>query len=517
MSVSRQKRNVFLIVIDQLRADCLRLAINGKLVMPNLNEFRRHATTFNRHYSVTGPCGPSRASLLTGLYAMNHRSVRNGAPLRADLTNIALEVRRSGYEPLLFGYTDTSVDPRRRHPNDPDIRCYEGVMPGFNEVVEMRLESGSFPWRAHLLSRGYELPELGKFSAPHEINPLAGPNPSDPAFYRAEDSDTAFLTDSCIGQLSVRSENQWFALLTYLRPHPPFIAPEPYNRMHDPKYAPPAERLATPEEEANFHPFSAVGMKQNSIAKTVEGYGDQLNNESEADIAGLRSVYYGLASEVDHHVGRVIQFLKDSGQFDNTLVIITSDHGELLGDRRQWGKVSFHDAVFHVPLVIRDPDRIGMHGEEVDEFTESTDVSPTILDWLSGGFPSAMNGCSLLPHLAGQRPEGWRNCCYCEVDFGEPDEPTVWQRELGLGLREANFLVLRERQFKLVHFNGGLPPLLFDMQSTEGESLDLAGDPARSGELLRMTRKLLDHRMRHADHALSDMKLTEAGTVNFRP
>lgn len=517
MGAPDRNRNVILIVIDQLRADCLRMKINGRHVMPNLNEFMRSAVTFNRHYSVTSLCGPSRASLLTGLYAMNHRSVRNGTPLRSDITNIALEARRIGYEPLLFGYTDTSADPRGRHPNDPDIRFYEGVMTGFNEILEMRLESGGYAWRAHLLGQGYELPPPDRFYASPEHDAEAGPRPRDPAFYRAGDSDTAFLTDSFLGQLSVRSGRPWFAMLTHIRPHPPLIAPRPYNRMHDPNGVPPPERLASAGEEAAVHPFMAAAMKRHPVKGMIGECGCRLDNESVADMAELRSVYYGLASEVDHHVGRVIRFLEDSGQLDGTLVVITSDHGEMLGDHRLWQKTSYHDAAFHVPLIIRDPDRVRMHGGEVDEFTESVDVVPTVLDWLSGDIPSAMDGLSLLPHLEGRRPEGWRDSIVAELDFGEPDSPTEIQRELGLGLREANLTLLREKRFKLVHFNGGLPPLLFDMASAERETRNLASDPAKAGELLRMTSKLLDHRMRNADRTLSDMKLTERRTVNYRP
>jgi len=99
--------------------------------MPNLRALMEDAVVFNRHYTVTSPCGPSRASLMTGLYAMNHRSVRNGTPLNADLTNIARESRKLGYDPWLFGYTDTTIDPRRYHPADPLLRSYEMASPDF--------------------------------------------------------------------------------------------------------------------------------------------------------------------------------------------------------------------------------------------------------------------------------------------------------------------------------------------------------------------------------------------------
>ena len=510
-------RNVLLIVIDQLRLDCIRMALGNRQVMPVLNRLRRDSVTFNRHYTVATPCGPSRASLLTGLYCQNHRSVRNGTPLRAGITNLPLEARKQGYEPLLYGYTDTAVDPRSVHPNDPDLITYEGVMPGFNEVVEMRLESGSFPWRAHLAGRGYALPPFSDYFLPTGSDPETGPDPRDPPFYRAEDSDTAFLADAFLRDIKVRSDRNWLALLTFVRPHPPLIAPEPYNRTHDPCGLPLPVRLPSLEDEAGVHPFMAAELKRNAISGMVAGFGDSLDNESDADVGKLRAVYFGLASEVDHHVGRIVDYLTESGQLDQTLLIVTSDHGEMLGDRGQWGKFTVFDAAYRAPLLIRDPARPDQRGSDVDAFTESVDVASTILDWIAGEVPSAMNGASLLPFLDGAEPERWRDCAAAEFDFGDPARPTIWQTELGTGLRESNVAIIWDQRFKLVHFNGGLPPLLFDMKSSEGELRNLAQDPAAAPELLRMTRKLLDHRMRHADHALSDMKLTSSGTVNFRP
>ena len=75
---------------------------------PHLDALAREGVLFRRHYAQCSPCGPARASLLTGLYMMNHRSVKNGTPLDSRHTNIALEVRKAGFEPTLFGYTDSA-------------------------------------------------------------------------------------------------------------------------------------------------------------------------------------------------------------------------------------------------------------------------------------------------------------------------------------------------------------------------------------------------------------------------
>ena len=513
---SSDNRNVLIVVVDQLRADCLHLKIAGKEVTPNLNAFASDAVTFSRNYSVVNPCGPSRASLLTGMYAMNHRSVRNGTPLRHDIGNLARHARTHGYEPLLFGYSDTTGDPRHVHPNDPDIRGYERVLPGFNEILEMRQTNDSYPWRAYLKGKGYDLPPYERFYVPDKVDPARGPRPDDPAFYSAQDSDTAFLADSALSQLAVRTDNEWFAFVSFIRPHPPIIAPEPYNRMHDPNDVADPIRVRSSDLEASIHPFVAASLKLDSINDFVDA--DMgLDNEDRMDFNAVRSVYFGLASEVDRHIGRMIDFLKSTDQYDNTLVVITADHGEMLGDRRQWGKMSCFDAAFHTPLLVRDPARTDRNGSTVEAFTESVDIAPTILDWISGSVPVHMDGRSLLRFFESDSEQGWRDCSYSEIDFGDPETPTVWQRELGIDLREANLAILREKNLKLVHFNGGLPPLLFDMSADDGEMRNLAGNPARAADLLRMTRRLLDHRMKFADHTLSDMKVTGRGTINYAP
>jgi arylsulfatase A-like enzyme len=501
-------RNVMFIIIDQMRADLLHGALADHVPLPNLRALMEDAVSFTQHYSVANPCGPSRASILTGQYAMNHRSVRNGAPLRHDTPNVGSEARKAGYLPLLFGYSDTALDPRVHAPDDPDLTSYERVMPGFTQVVEMGADE-SFPWRADLLAKGYELPEYADFYVP-----VAAPGqprrPDDPAFYKAEDSDTAFLTDACLNHLRARAGQQWFAHLTYIRPHPPLVAPAPYNRMIDPGALPLPDRLPNQADEQALHPFFAPGHARTDPAAIVDGF-PELDSD-DATIQPLRAIYLGLAAEVDAHIGRVIAFLKDSGQWDNTLLIVTADHGEMLGDRHAWGKMTPHAAAWHTPLIVRDPENPGAHGTRVDAPTESIDIAPTLLSWIGQAVPPSMDGHALQPFLTGAPPTDWRRHSYAELDFGNPVEPTEWQAALGLTASEANMSILRGPDHTLAHFNGGLPPLLFATSDTTPK-VNLASDPAYATLLLQMTQTLLSHRMTHADHTLSATQITPDGPV----
>ena len=505
---------ILFIVIDQLRADCVRGALADAIDLPHLRALMAESVTFSRHYTVTVPCGPARASLLTGLYAMNHRSVRNGTPLDATLDTLPKALRKAGCEPLLFGYTDTSADPRGRPADDPALKSYEGVMPGFTELLVMQWQT-SYPWIASLAAKGYELPPAGSWDLYRPISPEPSRPAAitDPALYRAEDSDTAFLTDQVIAALSVRQDVPWCAHVNYIRPHPPFVAPAPYNVMYAPNALPkPAAALSVPEEWA-MHPVIDAAFAKPDRSSLAIGFDLPWDGMTVEQTQDLRAVYLGLVTEVDAAVGRLIESLKASGQDDDTLIVVTSDHGEMLGDHWLWGKECPYDPAFHVPLIIRDPRRRETAGQVVEAFTESIDIAPTLLDWLGEESPLVFNGRSLLSFLEGKVPDGWRDYVFAELDLGDPERPTIYQERLNLPMSRCNLSILREERMKYVHVNGGLPPLLFDMIDDPFETRDLARDSAYAPELLRLARRMIDHRMTHADHRLSRLKLTEKGVV----
>lgn len=499
-------KNILFVVIDQLRADCVFGELGQHVELPNLRALMADAVTFKEHYSVTNPCGPSRASLLTGQYAMNHRSVRNGTPLRHDTLNLGTELRKAGYIPKLFGYTDTSQDPRVHDAADPAMFSYEYPMASFQEEVEMRAEV-SQGWQAYLKDRGYQFNGLSDLYIPQrEEGEL---KPDGPALYAKEHSDTAYLTDKFLEHMDANSASGWCAHLTYIRPHPPLVAPAPYNRMYDPMSLPMPQRLASWEHEEAVHPFFRGTLRTSSVAKFVDGQPDL--TPTDETIQTLRAIYLGLATEVDYHLGRVFDFLKERGEYHNTLIVVTADHGEMLGDHHSWGKMSVHDPAFHVPLVVRMPGNSGCAGLEVTQPTESVDVTPTILEWIARDVPNSLDGRSLLPLLRGEVPADWRDYSYSEIDFGEPTFETEWQKALGTSLSASNLAILREERFLLAEFAGEVAPILLERNS-DG-SKNLASEPGYEGELLRMTQKMLRHRMRNADQTLSWTSITDQGAI----
>ena len=228
-------KNVLLIVVDQWRADCLSYLGHPCLRTPNLDALCADGVTFRNHFTQAVPCGPGRASLHTGLYMMNHRVAQNSVPMDARHTNLALEMRRAGYEPGLVGYTTTTPDPRVTPPEDPRFRNLGALMPGWYPVGPWEPEKAHyFNW---LRDRGFPLPE-----APEDIwlpadGPGAGPTRS-PSRVPTELSDSAWATECALTYLRGMRGRPWCLHLGYYRPHPPFIASAPYHALYDPAEVP---------------------------------------------------------------------------------------------------------------------------------------------------------------------------------------------------------------------------------------------------------------------------------------
>jgi len=507
-------KRVLLFVVDQWRGDTLGVLGHPQVRTPNLDRLIADGVTFRRHYCQATPCGPARASLLTGMYMMNHRVVRNGIPQDARHTNLALESRKAGYSPAIFGYTSSTVDPRGRSPNDPALRDQHGNMPGFDEIAPGLPIAPTY--MAYARSKGYAIPpEPHDFWLPVERHPGAeGRGPTwPPARFSSEHSDNAFLVDEAIRYLSVREDSPWFVHMAPMRPHPPFVAPEPYHDMYRADDAPAPIRRASKQEESSQHPLTAFLIDttpQLEYWRTGRGLAADVG---EADVRQARATYYGMISELDAHLGRLIDYLKTSGQYDSTLIVFTCDHGEQLGDHFLFGKQGYYEATFHIPLIVCAPGRAAdnARGTIVDDFTESVDVMPTILEWLGADVPASCDGESLLPYCRGERPPRPRSEAHFEFDFRDVVSEAP-QRALGLRMEQCNFAALRDERYKYVHFPT-LPPLFFDLHEDPHEFHNVAADPAYAPLVMQYAQKLLSWRQEHHERTLTYMQASPEGLV----
>ncbi len=506
--------NILLITADQWRGDCLGAAGHPVLRTPAIDALAAEGVYFSRHFSQAAPCSPGRASLYTGLYQMNHRVLRNGTPLDARHDNIAKALGRRGYRPTLFGYTDQAVDPRTTTPDDPRLTTYEEVLPGFEAAVKLPEDNGA--WFDWMQARGHALPEDRWALYWPERGRPALPDGAPPRFSQDE-TETAFLTGAFLDWMAGQPKGSpWCAHISFLRPHPPFVVPEPFNAMYDPADGPAFRKAADPAAEAAQHPYLGYWLAQTMAGSFcfLSEPQRRVADWPEDAFRRVRATYWGMISEVDRQIGRLIAGLKAAGVWDNTVIALTSDHGEMMGDHWTLGKFGYFDQAYHVPLIVRDPRQPEGFGAKVTAFTEAVDVVPTLLEAAGAERDGPADGRALTPFLRREVPADWRREAHWEFDFREVVSRAP-QQALGVDLDDCSLAVIRGERWKYVHF-AGLPPLLFDLQEDPAELNNLAGDPAHLSVRVEMAEKLLAWRSRHLDRRLTGIALAPGGPVDAR-
>jgi arylsulfatase A-like enzyme len=506
-----RRKNVLFIVADQWRGDHLGAMGHAAVRTPNLDALARRGVMFTRHFGQSAPCGPARASMLTGLYVMNHRVVANGVPLDARHPNLALELRRAGYDPGLVGYTTTIPDPRITAPDDVRFSECGDVQAGWRVFAHFDEQE----WRNYfgwVRGKGVAVPEEAKWL----MAPDGAPGPSAaPARIPAAVSDTAWSAEHAIRFLqTTRKDRPWVLHAGFFRPHPPFAAPAPWHEALDAAAIRPPVGAASLQAEAAQHPLLAHWLAGQKRANYFQGASGTVQPLSEAEIALTRRAYCGLIAEVDDAIGQVFSVLQATGQAEDTLVVFTADHGEQLGDHGLLSKLGWFDQSYHLPLIIYDPSRDAVHGRRVEAFTEAVDLMPTILDSLGIAVPPACDGVSLVPWLRGETPGAWRDAVHFEYDVrgGWPDPK---RPPLGLELDQAGMCAMRTQDWKYVHFTA-LPPVLYDLRRDPHETRNVAGDPDYAGLLTEAASRMLSWRMRHADRTLTHFCATPAGLLDRR-
>ena len=491
--------NILFIMYDQLRHDYLGFAGHPHLETPNMDWLASRGVRFSRCYAQSTICGASRMSFYTGRYVHSHGASFNNFPLKVGEMTLGDHLRKAGMQAWLVGKTHMSADAEgmARLGIAPDSvigarggECgfdvwlrddglwaegpdgfYDQRRSPYIEYLKAKGYPGDNPWHDHANSG---IGDSGEVASGWLMK-----NASMPANIRNEDSETPWLTSRAIDFLREREGDPtpWLCHLSYIKPHWPYIVPAPYNTMYDRRHVLAAKR--DPRERENPHPVYGAYM-QNGIAKAFSR--DEVRET-------VIPAYMGLIRQCDDELGRLLRHLRDSGQMNDTMIVLTSDHGDYLGDHWLGEKDLFHDPSVRIPLIVVDPRRSAdaTRGTVCDELVESIDLAATFIEVSGQAVPDhIVEGRSLIPFIEGRQPASWRTYAVSEFDYS----PTGQAARLGLAPRDARLFMIADKRWKFMHAEGGMRPMLFDLENDPDEFDDLGASAAHGAIIATMHERL---------------------------
>ena len=469
--------NVLFIMYDQLRFDYLGCSGHPHLSTPNFDRVARMGVRFANAYTQSPICGASRMSFYTGRYVSSHGAQWNGYPLRVGEYTLGDHLRANGVACWLLGKTHMRADVEgmarlglaadsligaRQAECGFDVRIrddglwaegpdgfYDGRRSPYNEYLKARGYPGENPWADHA-NAGVD----GGRKASGWLFDNAGK----PANIREEDSESAWLTTETLRFLD-EVDGPWCAHVSYIKPHWPYIVPAPYHALYGAEHVVDATRDAGERDDP--HPIYAAFMDTGASRAFQR---DEVRRK-------VIPTYMGLVKQCDDQLGRLLDHLERSGEIRHTMIVLTSDHGDYLGDHWLGEKDLFHEPSVKIPLIVYDPrpEADTTRGQTCDALVEAIDLAPTFIESFDGAVPDhILEGRSLLPWLRGESPT-WREVAISEYDYSF----TPIRDAVGVSIRDARLFMVFDGRFKLIHAEGGFRPMLFDLDTDPEEFHDL--------------------------------------------
>ncbi len=483
--------NILFIMYDQLRFDYLSCAGHPHLHTPNFDRVAARGVRFTSAYVQSPICGASRMSFYTGRYTSSHGAQWNGFPLRVGEQTLGDHLRRAGMACWLVGKTHMKADAEgmARLGLSPDsVIGARQAECGFDSWVrddglwaegpDGFYDGKRSPYNEYLKSRGYpshnpwaDFANAGVDANGDKASGWMFMNADKPANIREEDSETPWLTRKTI-EFIQQARGRWCAHVSFIKPHWPYIVPAPYHAMYGPDHVPAPVRHDSERDDP--HPVFGAYM-ENRIAQAFQR--DDVRQK-------VIPAYMGLIRQCDDQLGVLLDYLEATGRMDSTMIVLTSDHGDYLGDHWLGEKDLFHDPSVKVPMIVYDP-RPGAdatRGTTCDALVEAIDLAATFVDYAGAEVPDhIIEGRSLLPWLEGGTP-AWRDFVVSEYDYSATPQAV----KLKVAPRDARLFMVFDGRFKLIHAEGGFRPMLFDLRLDPQEFTDLAKGDSHNAEIDRL-------------------------------
>lgn len=400
---------------------------------PNLDRLAANGAIFNSVYCPSPICVPSRMSMLSGRHPFQNEVWTNEHILDSAIPTLAHSMGAAGYRPVLAG---------RMHSLGPDqLHGYAERMVGDHSPNHI----GS--------ARGVDRGILNGTAGPHRISlQRSGAGQS---AYQVHDEDVVAAAVDYLNRLGVQKRAglmlQPFSLSVGLMlPHPPYVArAEDYERYRAQMTMPKKPRPFSDET----HPHLRWWRSHTEI-----------ENVSNEEILNARAAYWGLVYRTDVMIGQILDALQANDLAEDTLIVYTSDHGDMQGEHGLWWKHVFYEESARVPLIMAWPGRIPA-GQRCDRVVSALDVTATLLDALDAPALPHSPGRSLLSLVDGRADPRWEDEAfseYCTDQFGPPEG--AYQR------------MIRRDEWKLIYYHGQ-PVQLFNLAEDPDELTDRAADP----------------------------------------
>jgi arylsulfatase A-like enzyme len=479
---------------DQLRYDYLGCAGHPTLKTPNIDAMAARGVRFSNAYVQSPICGPSRMCSYTGRYMRSHGSHWNGWPLRVGEPTLGDHLKNIGVRNVLVGKTHMAPDLEGLKSLDIAPDSIIGVHVSQCGFEPYERDDGLHPtgrprpaYDAYLRERGYDAEnpweQWANSGADAEGSLQNGwllVHADKAARIPEEHSETPYMTRRAMDFIAEaeQDERPWCLHLSYIKPHWPYIAPEPYASMYGPADVQPAIRSQKERQEA--HPVFAAYMDMR-YSRTMA------RDEAREKVI---PAYMGLIKQIDDQMGVLMQFLEARGLLDTTMIVFTSDHGDYLGDHWMGEKDLFHDQSAKIPLIVIDPSKAAdrTRGTVSHALVEAIDLAPTFIEYFGGTPPDhILEGRSLMPLLRGEQPAHWRKTVFSEYDYSMQDV----RLKLNQPIEQCRLFMVFDGRWKYIHASG-FRPMLYDLHSDPQEFSDRGEDPSCADVIARLQAALFD-------------------------
>jgi choline-sulfatase len=433
-----ERPNILLVMADQLVPSALPFHGNDLVKAPHLAALAEDGVVFDNAYTGSPLCAPARASLMTGLLPSKTHTYDNAAEFSSEIPTWAHYLRAAGYRTVLAG---------KMH------FCGADQQHGFEERLTTDIYPADYGW-----TPDWSRPE----HRPHWYHDMSSVTQAGTCIRSNQldfDDEVGFAAERALfGHVRSGDDRPFCFAVSFTHPHDPYAIPREWWDLYDDADIPMPEHGHDPE---TAHPHD-LRLRHVCAMDEVEITDDQ--------VRAARRAYYGAISYVDDKIGRLIEVLRQTGHLEDTVVIVTSDHGDMQGERGLWYKMSFYEGSVRVPLLVSAPGRFAPR--HVDVPVSTMDLLPTLvgLAYPSGDEPwvGDLDGRSLLPLCAGE-------------DDGRDLLVSEYLAEGAI----APIVMLRRGDIKLVH-SPVEPDQLFDLARDPLERVNLVGDPAYADVLAEL-------------------------------